>query len=189
MRRETCRRGVAIEPAFRNDPHSEWVIRARQADVNFRVGRGLEVLLTTSLTPNLSGEPADGHIVGCEWIVDAGGCAADRLRSLELLQSVCGRVVRELELKVVGEPLWRQFPDPGGVTGLCLLTESHLTCHTWPEHGIATFNLFCCRRRREWPWELRLREMLLAGSVTVRLVERGGSAFPPASLPTTGGAP
>lgn len=179
---------MAIEPEFRHDPHSERVIRVLPADVNFFVGRGLEELLTTSPRLNSSGEPADGPIVGCEWIVDARGCAADRLRSLERLQSVCDRVVRELELKVVGQPLWRQFPDPGGVTGLCLLTESHLTCHTWPEHGIATFNLFCCRRRREWPWELRLREMLLAGSVTVRMVERGGSVFPPASLPSTGGA-
>ena len=128
------------------------------------------------MTPRtLDSFPSQGtdHVAGCEWIIDAGGCTAELLRSLETLQGVCERVVRELELQVVGSPLWRQFPEPGGVTGLCLLTESHLACHTWPEHGVATFNLFCCHRRREWAWESRLREMLLAETVTVRMVERG----------------
>lgn len=110
---------------------------------------------------------------GREWIVDASGCSRERLRSLEFVQAVCERAVRELELQVVGLPLWRQFPEPGGVTGLYLLSESHLACHTWPELGLATFNLFSCQRRGDWPWADRLREMLGADSVSVRIAERG----------------
>ncbi len=115
--------------------------------------------------------PQEG--AGCEWIVDASGCSSERLRSLESVRAVCERAVRELELQVVGQPLWRQFPDPGGVTGLYLLSESHLACHTWPELGLVTFNLFSCRRRGDWPWETRLCEMLGAESVSVRIAERG----------------
>ncbi len=114
------------------------------------------------------------EIAGCEWIVDARGCDADRLRSIDTLQSLCERVVRELELQVIGSPLWWQFPEPGGVTGLMLLSESHLACHTWPERRLATFNLFCCRKRREWLWAERLCEVLGAETVNVRMIERGG---------------
>ncbi len=110
---------------------------------------------------------------GREWIVDASGCSRERLRSLESVRDVCDRAIRELELQVVGHPLWRQFPEPGGVTGLYLLSESHLACHTWPELGLATFNLFSCRRRGDWPWAVRLSEMLGADSVSVRVAERG----------------
>lgn len=124
-----------------------------------------------------TGVPAEG--AGCEWIVDASGCSRERLRSLDFVQSVCERAVRELELQVVGQPLWRQFPEPGGVTGLYLLSESHLACHTWPELGLATFNLFSCRRRGDWPWSERLREMLGAQSVSVRIAERGVAAASP----------
>jgi S-adenosylmethionine decarboxylase len=35
------------------------------------------------------------------------------------------------------------FPG-GGVTGVLLLAESHLTIHTWPEHGYAALDLFMC---------------------------------------------
>jgi S-adenosylmethionine decarboxylase len=111
-------------------------------------------------------------IVGKEWIVDAVGCREDYLRNLELLRSVFGRIIAELNLRVVGEPLWHEFPLPGGLTGLALLTESHLTCHTYPEFQVATFNLYCCRTRPDWPWGDRLREMLDAKDVNVRVVER-----------------
>ena len=35
------------------------------------------------------------------------------------------------------------FPG-GGVTGVLLLAESHITVHTWPEHGYAALDLFMC---------------------------------------------
>lgn len=131
-------------------------------------------MMTPPVEPGLL-EKADGPQAGagCEWIVDASSCSFDRLRSLDSVRAVCERAVRELELQVVGQPLWRQFPEPGGVTGLYLLSESHLACHTWPESGVATFNLFSCRRRGDWPWRDRLREMLGADSVSVRIAERG----------------
>ena len=130
-------------------------------------------MLTSLIEPEMA--DADPPVAGAgrEWIVDASGCLPDRLRSMETLRTVCERAVRELELQVVGQPLWRQFPDPGGVTGLYLLSESHLACHTWPESGLATFNLFSCRRRGDWPWAERLREMLGADAVSVRIAERG----------------
>ena len=33
---------------------------------------------------------------------------------------------------------------PHGVTGVLLLAESHLSVHTWPEHGYAAVDLFTC---------------------------------------------
>lgn len=110
--------------------------------------------------------------VGVEWLVDASGCRPAALRDLAGVRSLCERLLRELELQVVGTGHWHQFPPPGGVTGLYLLTESHLACHTYPEHGIATFNLYCCRRRQPWAWADRLREALGAERVAVRCVSR-----------------
>jgi S-adenosylmethionine decarboxylase len=112
-------------------------------------------------------------LVGTEWFIDAAGCRADALRDLRTVQQVCSRVIADLDLRVVGTGAWHQFPDPGGVTGLYLLTESHLACHTYPEHGLATFNLYCCRPRPEWPWRQILGDLLGAGRVNVRAVERG----------------
>jgi S-adenosylmethionine decarboxylase len=113
------------------------------------------------------------HSLGCEYIVDASGCAADRLASLEVLSAVVDRLVSELNLHPIGPIHWHVFDGPGGLTGLLLLSESHLTLHTFPERGFAAFNLYHCTAQPEWPWESSLREALGARDVVVRTLRRG----------------
>ena len=111
--------------------------------------------------------------LGIEWMVDAHGCAPERLRSLEALAALFDRIVSEAGLQAVGPAAWKVFPGEGGITGFLLLTESHLACHTFPERGFAAFNLYCCRPRPAWPWEERLREELGASRTVIRTVARG----------------
>jgi S-adenosylmethionine decarboxylase len=110
--------------------------------------------------------------LGTEWLIEASGCDAAALADLDRLRAVFNRVIRDLELNVLGEIQWHQFDHPGGVSGLALLSESHLTCHTYPEFRAATFNLYCCRERASWTWETTLKEMLGATEVKVRVLER-----------------
>ena len=35
---------------------------------------------------------------------------------------------------------------PHGVSGVVIIAESHLTVHTWPEHGYAAVDVFSCGR-------------------------------------------
>jgi S-adenosylmethionine decarboxylase len=111
-------------------------------------------------------------IVGIEWLIEAEECNENLLRDEATLRTVFSRVVGDLGLKTVGET-WHKFEGEGGVTGLLMLTESHLACHTYPEYKTATFNLYCCRTRPEWNWEANLKEMLGAKNVNVRKIERG----------------
>jgi S-adenosylmethionine decarboxylase len=109
---------------------------------------------------------------GIEWIVEAHGCEARALADLDKLRDLFARMVEELGLRPVGETQWHQFPAPGGITGLCLLAESHLTCHTFPEHGSLCLNLFCCKPRPEWDFASYLKINFVAESVEVRRLER-----------------
>ena len=110
--------------------------------------------------------------LGTEWLIDASGCDREALADLDRLRAVFQRVIHDLDLNVLGEIAWHQFDHPGGVSGLALLSESHLACHTYPEFRAATFNLYCCRERTSWSWETILKEMLGATEVNVRVFER-----------------
>jgi S-adenosylmethionine decarboxylase len=112
-------------------------------------------------------------IVGVQYIVDARGCDPEALRSLPRLQALFSQVLEELALEAAAPPVWYVFPGEGGITGMVLLTESHLTVHTFPESGCATFDLYCCRRSADWSWEARLRETLGATSVSLTRLARG----------------
>src|SRR5215210_7020523 len=113
-------------------------------------------------------------IVGTEWLIEAVGCEPELLRDEGVIRSMLERVVGDLGLRSIGS-VWHKFDGEGGVTGLIALTESHLACHTYPEHQTATFNLYCCRTRPEWIWAENLREMLGAETVTVQRIVRGES--------------
>lgn len=111
-------------------------------------------------------------IVGTEWLIEATGCDAEKLRSEDAIRSVFDSIIANLGLKAI-DSIWHTFPGEGGVTGLVALTESHLACHTYPEHGTATFNLYCCRTRPEWDWDTKLKTVIGASDVTVTAIERG----------------
>lgn len=114
-------------------------------------------------------------IVGTEWLIEATGCDADALRDEQRLRSILSNVIEDLGLRVI-DSVWHKFEGEAGVTGLIALTESHLACHTYPEHRTATFNLYCCRTRPEWDWEKNLMAVLSATSVSVTRIERGEAA-------------
>jgi S-adenosylmethionine decarboxylase len=109
---------------------------------------------------------------GCEWLIEAHGCDDNALRDVPKLQALFDRIVAELALHPVAAPTWHKFPGEGGVTGLCLLAESHLACHTFPEHQSLCLNVFCCRPRPQWDFAGYLRRQFGADNVQVRQVER-----------------
>jgi S-adenosylmethionine decarboxylase len=114
-----------------------------------------------------------GDVVrGDEWVVEAFGCDAGRLADRAILAALLDRMVNELALRAVGAGQWHVFPPPGGVTGMLLLAESHLTVHTFPEHRSLCLNLFCCTPRPVWPFAERLAEALGAERVSVRHLAR-----------------
>jgi S-adenosylmethionine decarboxylase len=109
---------------------------------------------------------------GQEWIVEAYGCHQAGLANLTKLRGLFADLVRALALRPVGDALWHQFPHTGGVTGLWLLAESHLACHTFPEHQSICLNVFCCQPRPDWDFSGYLQREFGASLVNVRRMER-----------------
>lgn len=112
------------------------------------------------------------HSIGQEWLVDASGCDEDALKDVQLLAGLFEELVVTLELSVVGNPQWHVFPEPGGVTGLALLSESHLAIHTFPEHRYAALSIYSCSAKVPIDFSALMQRHLKSSFVTVRTVGR-----------------
>ncbi|MGA0991305.1 MAG: polyamine aminopropyltransferase [Burkholderiaceae bacterium] len=86
---------------------------------------------------------------GLHLTADLYGCQApeDLLTNADTLAQTCRRLTDDAGLTVVADR-WHTFPDyqgqPGGVTGMILLAESHLALHTWPERQGVTLDVYVC---------------------------------------------
>lgn len=80
---------------------------------------------------------------GIHGILDLHGCSSELLRDAKTLQNILEQCVQHIGATI----LWSHFHTfggHGGVTGVLLLAESHISIHTWPETGFAAIDLFLC---------------------------------------------
>ncbi len=81
---------------------------------------------------------------GLHIIADFFDCQSGKhlMLDAEQLKMMCQQAVRDVVLTEVN-CIFHQFPM-GGVTGVVLLAESHLSIHTWPENDHLTLDVFVC---------------------------------------------
>ena len=70
--------------------------------------------------------------------------------------------------------------EPQGVTGVVVVEESHLSIHTWPEHGYAALDFFTCGAGSPEAGHQVLFDGLLARRSERMFIERGMSLSGPA---------
>lgn len=111
-------------------------------------------------------------MVGKLVYVDAFGADPDLLddaeRLADVLQSACLRG-RATVLRTHAQKF-----QPHGVTVVCLLAESHITLHTYPEDRGFMLDVFTCGDRADPLVIAEAVVRILGGSARYRQAERGG---------------
>ena len=112
-----------------------------------QAGDGPRTVLDTtgtdgSTTPRLHSvkETPGLHVMGDLYDVQ---CEACFMVDADLLREHCLRLVEQAGLSSVGD-FFHQFDGAGGVTGMVVLAESHMSIHTWPEKNYVTVDVYVC---------------------------------------------
>lgn len=78
--------------------------------------------------------------IGRHLTVDMYGCGFDNLNNLEFIKIALLAAIEEANMTLLNAN-YHQF-EPYGLAALALLTESHLTIHTYPDLGYAAIDIF-----------------------------------------------
>lgn len=75
--------------------------------------------------------------------------------------------------------------NPHGVSGVVVISESHLTIHTWPEYGYAAIDVFTCGQVID-PWQAHafMKTHFQAQRDSVVEFRRGCFDVPSGTLPS-----
>lgn len=84
----------------------------------------------------------DPSALGRHIILELYGCPPALLKAPEQSKKFLLEAAHRMEATVVNTQ-FHAF-SPFGVSGVVVIQESHLTIHTWPEHGYAAIDVFTC---------------------------------------------
>lgn len=100
------------------------------------------------------------------------GCPEDILCNLEQIKHHMIEAALEAGAEV-RETVFHEF-SPQGVSGVVVISESHLAIHTWPEYGYAAVDVFTCGQTVN-PWASceYLKEAFSAHNMSAREIKRG----------------
>ena len=80
--------------------------------------------------------------LGIHYLIELHGCSRTKLLDAPFLEDLFQKAVKESGATEVGR-VNNKF-SPEGVSRDILISESHFSIHTWPEHGYAAVDLFTC---------------------------------------------
>jgi S-adenosylmethionine decarboxylase len=88
------------------------------------------------------GGPEDLETIGYHYIVEAAGCNPEVLRDPDAMREILTQAARAGDMGVRTSYFYRFAPS--GVSGVVIVSESHISVHTWPERGYAALDVFVC---------------------------------------------
>lgn len=110
--------------------------------------------------------------LGRHVLAEVYGCEFDVLNDLDRIREVMVNAALSAGAEVI-ETTFHRF-SPQGISGVVVISESHLAIHTWPELGYAALDVFTCGSDVD-PWVAMeaIIEGFGATSVTATEVKRG----------------
>jgi len=82
------------------------------------------------------------NALGRHLLLELKDCDPEVLNDLEFLKSSLTETAVQIGATVIGDS-FHQF-SPQGVSGVVIISESHLFIHTWPEYSYAAVDVFTC---------------------------------------------
>ena len=83
--------------------------------------------------------------LGKHLLIELEGCPPGLINDIGFIRQSMLSAATEIGATIMGESFHRFSPQ--GVSGVVVIAESHISIHTWPEHGYAAADIFTCGER------------------------------------------
>jgi S-adenosylmethionine decarboxylase len=113
-----------------------------------------------------------GQPIGQQLLAELWECASDKLDNIQAIEDMMVAAAKKANAEII-KVVFHRF-EPHGVSGVVVISESHLTIHTWPELQYAAIDIFTCGEHVD-PWVAldSITQTLKAEDANVIEISRG----------------
>lgn len=86
--------------------------------------------------------------IGYQVLIDIYECNYNKMENMEYVKEMMIELANILKTNI-RQIAFEKF-DPYGISGVLIISESHITIHTWPEYNYVGIDIFTCSKKVEY---------------------------------------
>lgn len=110
--------------------------------------------------------------IGQHYLIDLHGISAALACDAQWIERILLQAA-QLANATVLQQHFHSFGTGQGVTGVLLLSESHISIHTWPEHHLAAIDIFMCGKHQAEAAIQHIRQAVTHQRADIQVIRRG----------------
>lgn len=110
--------------------------------------------------------------IGYQILIDIYECDYNKMEDMEYIKKMMFELASILKTNI-RKITFEKF-EPYGISGVLIISESHITIHTWPEYRYVGIDIFTCSKKIEYNSAIEfLLEKLGTKKYEVKEIHRG----------------
>ncbi|MDD9954318.1 MAG: adenosylmethionine decarboxylase [Candidatus Woesearchaeota archaeon] len=110
-------------------------------------------------------------VLGHHLLVELYDCDVAIINDVKKVEEALLQAAEAANATVI-QPVFHKF-NPHGVSGVVVIAESHISIHTWPEHGYCALDIFTCGSIEKEKAIAHVQKIFNAKKTTCKAIERG----------------
>ncbi|AUZ03887.1 MULTISPECIES: adenosylmethionine decarboxylase [Vitreoscilla] len=112
------------------------------------------------------------QLAGQHCLLDVSGIDIEWAKDAVRIEALLREVAHAAGATIINSH-FHTFGAGGGVTGVLLLAESHISIHTWPEHAYAALDIFMCGSHQIELALCLLKSKMQSDFININMINRG----------------
>lgn len=110
--------------------------------------------------------------IGYQVLIDIYKCDYNKMEDIEYIKDMMIELASILNTNI-RKIAFEKF-EPYGISGVLIISESHITIHTWPEYNYVGIDIFTCSKKVEYDTAIKyLLKKLGTVEYEVKEIHRG----------------
>lgn len=110
-------------------------------------------------------------VLGNHLILDLFECNYAKINDINVVMNILHRTISQIGAQLISEGC-KEF-SPIGISAFAIISESHISVHTWPEYKFVAVDIFSCNKKLTEDVCTYIKKEFEAQFANINMIDRG----------------